>query len=192
MLGQAQDTFIVAVSDTEVFFVDQHAAHERVLFDRLQAEVAADRPPAQALLFPEPLALTPAALVLLERSRQALERLGFAFEGFGGDTVVLRAVPGLLEGDEPKRLLEAMVDELASMKAGEPVLDRALALVACRAAIKANTPLEREQMDRLLAELAATATPVFLSARPADDEPDLARRHPAGGPPGLVESRATG
>jgi DNA mismatch repair protein MutL len=160
-LGQAQDTFIVAVSETEVFFVDQHAAHERVLFDRLQADVAADRPPAQALLFPEPLALTPAALVLLDRARPALERLGFAFEGFGGDTVVLRAVPGLLEGDEPKRLLEAMVDELASVKAGEPVLDRALALVACRAAIKANTPLEREQMERLLAELAVTATPYF-------------------------------
>jgi DNA mismatch repair protein MutL len=161
VLGQAQDTFIVAVSDTEVFFVDQHAAHERVLFDRLQADVVADRQPAQALLFPEPLPLSPAALVLLERSRPALERLGFAFEGFGGDTIVLRAVPGLLEGDEPKRLLEAMVDELASIKAGEPVLDRALALVACRAAIKANTPLEHEQMDRLLAELTVTGTPYF-------------------------------
>ncbi|MGH7314367.1 MAG: DNA mismatch repair endonuclease MutL [Candidatus Rokuibacteriota bacterium] len=161
VLGQAQDTFIVAVSDTEVFFVDQHAAHERVLFDRLQADVAAGRRPAQTLLFPEPLPLTPAALVLLERSRQALEQLGFAFEGFGGDTVVLRAVPGLLEGDEPRRLLEAMVDELATAKSGEPVQDRALALVACRAAIKANTPLEREEMDRLLAELAVTATPYF-------------------------------
>jgi len=161
VLGQAQDTFIVAVSDTEVFFVDQHAAHERVLFDRLQADVAAGRRPAQALLFPEPLPLTPAALVLLERSRPALEQLGFAFEGFGGDTLVLRAVPGLLEGDEPRRLLEAMVDELATVKAGEPVQDRALALVACRAAIKANTPLEREEMDRLLAELVVTATPYF-------------------------------
>ncbi|MGH7307443.1 MAG: hypothetical protein ACREK6_01980, partial [Candidatus Rokuibacteriota bacterium] len=161
VLGQAQDTFIVAVSDTEVFFVDQHAAHERVLFDRLQAEVAAGRRPAQALLFPEPLALTPAALVLLERSRPTLEQLGFAFEGFGGDTVLLRAVPGLLAGDEPRRLLEAMVDELATVKAGEPAEDRALALVACRAAIKANTPLEREQMDHLLAELVATATPYF-------------------------------
>jgi DNA mismatch repair protein MutL len=161
VLGQAQDTFIVAVSDTEVFFVDQHAAHERVLFDRLQAEVAAGQRPAQALLFPEPLALTPAAVVLLERARPALEDLGFAFEGFGGNTVVLRAVPSLLAGDEPRRLLEAMVDELATAKAGEPTQDRALALVACRAAIKANTPLEREQMDRLLAELAGTATPYF-------------------------------
>jgi DNA mismatch repair protein MutL len=161
VLGQAQDTFIVAVSDTEVFFVDQHAAHERVLFDRLQAEVAAGRRPAQALLFPEPLALPPAALVLLERSRPTLEQLGFAFEGFGADTVLLRAVPGLLAGDEPRRLLEAMVDELAAVKTGEPVEDRALALVACRAAIKANTPLEREQMDHLLAELVATRTPYF-------------------------------
>jgi DNA mismatch repair protein MutL len=161
VLGQAQDTFIVAVSDAEVFFVDQHAAHERVLFDRLQADVTAARQPAQVLLFPEPLALAPAGLTLLERSRPDLERLGFAFEGVGGDAVVLRAVPAVLEGDEPRRLVEAVVDELASIKAGEPVLDRALALVACRAAIKANTPLEREQMDHLLAELAATAAPYF-------------------------------
>jgi DNA mismatch repair protein MutL len=161
VLGQAQDTFIVAVSDTEVFFVDQHAAHERVIFERLQADLTAGRPPAQALLFPDPLPLTPAALALLERSRQALEQLGFAFEGFGGDTVVLRAVPGLLGVDEPRRLLEAVVDELATVKAGEPVQDRALALVACRAAIKADTPLERPEMDRLLAELARTATPYF-------------------------------
>jgi len=57
--------------------------------------------------------------------------------------------------------MEAMVDELAGPKAGEPVVDRALAFVSCRAAIKANTPLAREEMERLLAELSATATPYF-------------------------------
>ena len=160
VLGQVQDTFIVAASDTEVFFLDQHAAHERVIFERLQTEAAAGTPVSQALLFGEPLDLAPAARAQLGRWRPALERLGFAFDE-RGDSVVLRAVPVVLKGEEPRRLMEAMVDELAGPKAGEPIVDRALAFVSCRAAIKANTPLAREEMERLLAELGATATPYF-------------------------------
>ena len=160
VLGQVQDTFIVAASDTEVFFLDQHAAHERVIFERLQAEANAGTPVSQALLFGEPLDLAPGAGAQLGRWRAPLERLGFAFDE-RGDSVVLRAVPVVLKGEEPRRLMEAMVDELAGPKAGEPVIDRALAFVSCRAAIKANTPLGREEMERLLAELSATATPYF-------------------------------
>ncbi|MGH7388829.1 MAG: DNA mismatch repair endonuclease MutL [Candidatus Rokuibacteriota bacterium] len=161
VLGQVQDTFVVAASDSEVFFVDQHAAHERVVFERLQADLAAGTPAAQALLFPEPLDLAPAARALLERWREPLERLGFAFEDAGGRAVVLRAVPAVLQRDEPRRLVEAAVDELAAAKPGEPVIDRVLSFVACRAAIKANTPLEREEMEHLVAELGATSAPYF-------------------------------
>jgi DNA mismatch repair protein MutL len=161
VLGQVQDTFVVATSEDEVFFVDQHAAHERVLYERLQGELAAGTPAAQDLLFPEPLALAPAARALLERWRAPLERLGFAFEGFGADTVVLRAVPALLRADEPRRLVEAAVDDLSGPRQGEPVLDRVLSFVACRAAIKANTALSGEEMERLVAELSATAAPYF-------------------------------
>jgi DNA mismatch repair protein MutL len=161
VLGQVQDTFVVAASDHEVFFVDQHAAHERVIYERLQAALEAGGTVSQELLFPEPLELAPAALALLERWRAPLERLGFAFEGFGGHAVVVRAVPALLKGDEPKRLIEAAVDELSGPRGGEPVLDRALSFVACRAAIKANTVLTGEEMERLVAELSATASPYF-------------------------------
>jgi DNA mismatch repair protein MutL len=161
VLGQVQDTFVVAASDDEVFFVDQHAAHERVLYERLQEALAAGAAPSQELLFPEPLELAPAARVLLERWRLPLERLGFAFEGFGGDAIVLRAVPALLKADEPRRLVEAAVDELSGSRAGEPVLDRVLSFVACRAAIKANTLLSGEEMERLVAELSATGAPYF-------------------------------
>jgi DNA mismatch repair protein MutL len=161
VLGQVQDTFVVAASDDEVFFVDQHAAHERVLYERLQAALDAGAPASQELLFPEPLGLAPGARTLLERWRAPLERLGFAFEGFGGDTVVLRAVPALLKADEPRRLVEAAVDDFSGPRAGEPVLDRVLSFVACRAAIKANTALSGEEMERLVAELSATAAPYF-------------------------------
>ena len=161
VLGQVQDTFIVAASDDEVFFLDQHVAHERVLFDRLQAELAAGPLGSQTLLFPQPLDLAPASRALLERWRAPLERLGFAVDGFGGTGVLLRAVPVLLKGDEPRRVIEAALDELSGPKVGEPTLERALAFVACRAAIKANTELAREEMERLVTDLAASATPFF-------------------------------
>jgi DNA mismatch repair protein MutL len=161
VLGQVQDTFVVSTFGEEVFFLDQHVAHERVLFERLQRELLDGVPAAQALLFPEPLELPPAACALLERWREPLERLGFAFEGFGGAAIVVRAVPALLKGNEPRRLIEAAVDELAGAGAAAPTLDRALAFVACRAAVKANTPLAREEMERLVVELSATETPYF-------------------------------
>jgi DNA mismatch repair protein MutL len=161
VLGQVQDTFIVAASDDEVFFLDQHVAHERVLFERLQAELAAGPLASQTLLFPQPVDLAPAARALLERWREPLERLGFALEGFGGAGVLLRAVPVLLKGDEPRRVIEAALDDLSGPKVGEPTLERALAFVACRAAIKANTALAREEMERLVADLGETAAPFF-------------------------------
>jgi DNA mismatch repair protein MutL len=161
VLGQVQDTFIVATTDDEVFFLDQHVVHERVLFERLEADLAAGAPPSQALLFPETVDLPPAARALLERWRPMLEQLGFAFEPRAGSALVVSAVPALLKGDEPRRLLEAAVDELGGPKSDAPAMERALAFVACRGAIKANTPLAREEMERLVADLGRTRTPYF-------------------------------
>ena len=161
VLGQVQDTFIVATTDDEVFFLDQHVVHERVLFERLETELAAGAPPSQALLFPETVDLPPAARALLERWRPTLERLGFAFEPRPGGALAVSAVPALLKGDEPRRLLEAAVDELGGPKADAPAMERALAFVACRGAIKANTPLAREEMERLVGDLGQTRTPYF-------------------------------
>jgi DNA mismatch repair protein MutL len=161
VLGQVQDTFIVSASEEEVFFLDQHVAHERVLFERLQADLADGPLASQTLLFPQPLDLPPASRALIERWRAPLERLGFALDGFAAGRVVLRAIPVLLKGDEPRRLIEAAVDDLAGPKVGEPTVERALAFVACRAAIKANTGLAHEEMERLVNDLAQTATPYF-------------------------------
>ena len=161
VLGQVQDTFIVATTDDEVFFLDQHVVHERVLFERLETELAAGAPPSQALLFPETVDLPPAARALLARWRPTLERLGFAFEPRPGGALAVSAVPALLKGDEPRRLLEAAVDELGGPKADAPAMERALAFVACRGAIKANTPLAREEMERLVGDLGQTRTPYF-------------------------------
>jgi DNA mismatch repair protein MutL len=163
VIGQLQDTFVVAASDQEVFFIDQHVAHERVLFERLRHDVETRPLAGQELLFPEPLLLGAAEAERLAGWRSALAQLGFQLEGFGTGTVLLRAVPAVLRAEEPRRLIEGMLDELASPRRADdqPLLDRALAFVACRAAIKAHTPLGREEMARLIADLGATATPFF-------------------------------
>jgi DNA mismatch repair protein MutL len=160
VLGQVQDTFIVAASEREVFFLDQHVAHERVLFERLQADLRAGPLAAQQLLFAETLEISPAARALLGRWRGPLERLGFSFAE-DGDRVALVAVPTLLKSEDPVRLIEAAVDDLGAPRAGEPAVDRALAFVACRAAVKADTPLGREELERIASDLGATATPFF-------------------------------
>jgi DNA mismatch repair protein MutL len=161
LLGQVQDTFIVATSDAEVFFVDQHVAHERVLFERLRTEASRGPLPSQELLFPKPLPLPPAARAMLESMRPTLTRLGFAVGGGPGDTVELRAVPTVLAGHQAARLVDRLVDELSAVRGEAPEIDRVLAFVACRAAIKANVALAREEMERLLAALSATETPYF-------------------------------
>jgi DNA mismatch repair protein MutL len=163
VIGQLQDTFIVAASDEEVFFIDQHVAHERVLFERLERELDTRPLASQELLFPQAVELGPGQAALLAESSATLEALGFALEGFGGAAVMLRAVPSLLKGEEPRRLIEALVDELArpARDRAVPLIHRALSFVACRAAIKAHAPLQRDEMARLLGDLAAARTPYF-------------------------------
>jgi DNA mismatch repair protein MutL len=163
VIGQLQDTFVVSASDEEVFFIDQHVAHERVLFEQLKRELAAGPLASQALLFPQSLELGPGKAALLAEWHRDLEALGFALEDFGGRSVLLRAVPSLLKAEEPRRLIEGLLDEVGApaTASGSPIVDRALAFVACRAAVKAHAPLQREEMTRLLSDLSATETPYF-------------------------------
>jgi len=163
VVGQLQDTFVVAASDEEVFFIDQHVAHERVLFEELRRNLASGPLASQVLLFPQTLELGPGKAALLEEWSGDLEVLGFDLEGFGGQSALLRAVPALLKAEEPRRLIEGLLDEVGSPAGAQqaPLVERALAFVACRAAIKAHAPLQREEMVRLLADLSATETPYF-------------------------------
>jgi DNA mismatch repair protein MutL len=163
VIGQLQDTFIVSASDDEVFFIDQHVAHERVLFERLLRDLDAGPLASQELLFPQPVELGSGQAELVAEWTPTLEGLGFGLEGWSGSTVVLRAVPALLRGQEPRRLIESLIEDVNRPRKGEPVplLHRALSFVACHAAIKAHAPLQREEMARLIADLAITQTPYF-------------------------------
>jgi len=162
VVGQLQETFVVSANDEEVFFIDQHVAHERVLFDRLKSELAAGPLSSQELLFPEQLDLGPAGRALLAEWLPNLSELGFSIEEFGKEAFLLRAVPSLLKGEDPRRLIEGLVEEIGpARQPGSPLLDRVLAFVACRAAVKANQPLDRSEMARLLQDLSAAETPYF-------------------------------
>jgi DNA mismatch repair protein MutL len=163
VVGQIEDTFIVAHTVDEVFFVDQHVAHERVLFERLRGELERGVLAAQELLFPLPLELAPARLRALERVHPELARLGFTLEGFGGGSILLRAVPSLLRTEDLPRLADELGRELDedTGRGSSPVLDRLLAFVACRAAVKAHQALAPEEMAQLLTDLAETATPYY-------------------------------
>jgi DNA mismatch repair protein MutL len=163
VIGQLQDTFVVSATDTEIFFLDQHVAHERVLFERLLADLDAGPLASQELLFPQPVELGAGQAALVQEWTETLEGLGFRLEGWSGATVVLRAVPALLRGQEPRRLIEALVEDVDRPRKGEPqpLLHRALSFVACHAAVKAHAPLQREEMARLIADLAVTKTPYF-------------------------------
>jgi DNA mismatch repair protein MutL len=163
VIGQLQDTFVVSASDDEIFFLDQHVAHERVLFERLLGDLDAGPLASQELLFPQPVELGAGQAALVQEWTETLDGLGFRLEGWSGATVVLRAVPALLRGQEPRRLIEALVEDVNRPRKGEPVplLHRALSFVACHAAIKAHAPLQREEMARLIADLAVTKTPYF-------------------------------
>src|SRR5262249_5171276 len=112
IVGQIEDTFIVAHTADEVFFVDQHVAHERVLFERLRSELEQGPLASQELLFPLPLELAPARLRALERVHPDLARLGFALEGFGGGAILLRAVPSLLRTEDLPRLADELAREV--------------------------------------------------------------------------------
>jgi DNA mismatch repair protein MutL len=159
-LGQFRDTFIIAVDDEGVAIIDQHVAHERVLFERVMEKLNAGRLEAQRLLVPIVLDLAPAAHDALFGRAAELERLGFEIDTFGSGTIKVTAVPALLNAEDSARALRALADDVEGLDKGAHVqeaLRRLAATTACHAAVKANHPLSRDKMMHILDELRATA-----------------------------------
>jgi DNA mismatch repair protein MutL len=159
-LGQFRDTFIVAIDDEGIAIVDQHVAHERVLFERVMERLTSGPLESQRLLVPMLLELSPAAHDTLVSRAAELGRLGFEVESFGKNTINVTAVPALLKAEESSTTLLALADDLEQLDRGadvEQALKRLAATTACHAAVKANYPLSYEKMTHILEELRATA-----------------------------------
>jgi DNA mismatch repair protein MutL len=159
-LGQFRDTFIIALDDEGICIIDQHVAHERVLFERIMERLTAGRLDSQRLLVPMMLELSPAERHALVGRAAALERFGFEIEEFGGDTVKVTCVPALLPRDECDASIRALAQDLDGLDRGLEIheaLKRIAATMACHAAVKANYPLNAEKMRHILEELQATA-----------------------------------
>jgi DNA mismatch repair protein MutL len=159
-LGQFRDTFIIAVDDEGVAIIDQHVAHERVLFERVMERLAAGRLESQRLLVPLLIELSASAHQALAGRQHELERLGFEVDGFGDGTIRVSAVPALLKTEDSAKALRALAEDLEGLDRGAQVdeaLRRIAATTACHAAVKANYPLSYEKMTHILDELRATA-----------------------------------
>ena len=159
-LGQFRDTFIVAVDNDGVVIIDQHVAHERILFEQVMDRLTAGTLESQRLLEPLVVELPPASQDVLAEHTESLTRLGFEVDSFGGDSVRIAAAPNLLVASSCERVVRALADDLEGLDKGADV-DEALrqiaATTACHAAVKANDRLTVEKMTYLLQELKRTA-----------------------------------
>ena len=159
-LGQFRDTFIIAVDAEGIAIIDQHVAHERVLFERVMERLSAGRMDSQGLLEPILVELSPEGRQALLSHASDLDRLGFDVDDFGADTLRLTAVPALLSGEDAVTAIRALSEDLEGLDRGSNVGDalrQIAATTACHAAVKANYPLTQEKMLHILDELRRTA-----------------------------------
>lgn len=159
-LGQFRDTFIVAVDDEGIAIVDQHVAHERILFERIMDRLTAGRLESQRLLAPMILELPPAGRQALVARAADLDRLGFEVEEFGGEAIRVVACPALLRRDACEVAIRSLAEDLEQLDRGATVdeaIRRIAATMACHAAVKANDRLTSEKMMHILDELRRTA-----------------------------------
>jgi DNA mismatch repair protein MutL len=173
-MGQLRESFILATGEDGLWIIDQHVAHERVLFEKILRERQVERVQRQRLLMPLLVELKPEQMIVFTRIADELERNGFEVEPFGPQTLAVKASPVGLEGGELERTLAEVIEQSASdsfdeaedpeqnLKQNEQLMtmrSRIAASIACHSAIKVNTPLDPERMEWLLLELAKTSHP---------------------------------
>jgi DNA mismatch repair protein MutL len=159
-LGQFRDTFIIAVDEDGIAIIDQHVAHERVLFERITERLTSGRLESQRLLEPMLVEMSAAGRQALVAHAAELERLGFEVEEFGGDSLRVSAFPALLTREHCEVAVRALAEDLEGLDRAskvEDALKRIAATMACHAAVKANDSLTMEKMAHILEELRRTA-----------------------------------
>jgi DNA mismatch repair protein MutL len=162
-LGQIRESFILAVNHEGLWIVDQHVAHERVLFEKILKQRAAQKVESQRLLMPLVLELTPAQQAVFTEICEELNQNGFEAEPFGTRSVAVKVAPAGVDAAQVEHMLHELFDQFAREDQAlnmEKVRARVAASIACHAAIKVNMSLEQNKMEWLLAELAKTDCPM--------------------------------
>ncbi len=154
IIGQLQDTYILAQGPQGLILIDQHAAHERILYEALKSK--GPEAARQPLLFPRVIEVPPAQADWLKEHLWVLSQAGLELEPFGGAAFLLTAAPAVLPAADLEAVVLAAVEALAPLKSGaqpQPVLEQALTLIACHGAIKAGQNLDRQEIQALLRQL---------------------------------------
>jgi DNA mismatch repair protein MutL len=162
-LGQIRNSFILAVNEDGLWIVDQHVAHERVLFERILKQRAAQKVESQRLLMPIVLELSPAQQAVFAEISDELQHNGFEAEPFGARSVAVKVAPAGVDAAAVENMLHELLDQFSREEQSlnlEKIRARIAASIACHAAIKVNMPLEQNKMEWLLAELAKTDHPM--------------------------------
>jgi DNA mismatch repair protein MutL len=150
---QFHNRYLVAETDEGVMVIDQHALHERILYEQLRARVLGGAVESQALLVPEPVELTPSEVAAATENRELLAKLGLKVEPFGGDTVLVGSYPAMLANMNPSEVLRGLLERLLSgtkTPDRRDMLDELLHMIACKAAIKAGDRLAPAEISALL------------------------------------------
>ena len=159
-LGQFRNTFIIAVDDEGIAIIDQHVAHERILFEQISERLLSGTMESQRLLSPIVLDLGAGEHAALKGHAEAMEKFGFQLEDFGGTSIRVSAVPAILKLEASESALRAAAGDLEGLTPGSGInesIRQLAALMACHAAVKANDPLTIDKMKYLLDELRRTA-----------------------------------
>ncbi len=162
-LGQIRNSFILAVNEDGLWIIDQHVAHERVLFERILRQRAAQQVESQRLLMPLVIELTPAQQAVFSEIATELAHNGFEAEPFGSRSIAVKVAPAGVDAAQIEHMLSEVLEQLTREDQAinlEAVRTRIAASIACHAAIKVNMPLEQNKMEWLLAELAKTQHPM--------------------------------
>ncbi len=161
-LGQLDESFIIATDDEGLLLIDQHVAHERVLFDKYRALESSRKPDSQQMLIPETFDLTPAQAAAFDAVAEDLEAYGFELMRLSGRTVAIKSAPADLPASEARNVLSEVLETVDAEKRGSAratLRDEIAASLACHAAIKVNMPLAPEKMRWLIDRLLLTSSP---------------------------------
>jgi len=187
VLAQLHNSYVLCQGDDGVFILDQHAVHERIIYEKLKHNVQAGPVDKQALVVPELIELSPMDFSLLHKVSQKLGELGLEMEPFGGSSMVVKYVPALLPRVDVQAMVGELLDALNDLphaQEEETLLDRTLMVMACHGSVKAHQKLTMEEMERMLDELQKLnappycphGRPVFIKITYEQIEKDLRRR----------------